>query len=206
MTIAIVDYGVGNLGSIKNMLSRIGADAEVLADPELISRASKLILPGVGAFDAGMGQLLKSGLKGVLDDAALVRKVPIAGICLGMQLMTDGSEEGRLPGLGWVPASTVRFMPSPGEVMKVPHMGWNSVRVLKQSPVLEYLDDASRFYFVHSFYVRCDAESSVLLQADHGSTSFNAAFQCQNLYGFQFHPEKSHRFGMALLRGFVEKV
>jgi imidazole glycerol-phosphate synthase subunit HisH len=206
LTIAIVDYGIGNLGSIKNMLARLGADVDITDDPAKLERASKLILPGVGAFDAGMQQLLDSGLRKILDHAALVRKVPVAGICLGMQLMTEGSEEGKLPGLGWVPANTVRFQPQADGMLKIPHMGWNSVTITKSSPVLDYLDASARFYFVHSYFIRCAEASSVLLQARYGDTLFDAAFQRGNLFGFQFHPEKSHRFGMALLRGFLEKA
>jgi glutamine amidotransferase len=206
LTIVIVDYGVGNLGSIQNMLTRLGAIVETTSDPRVIERASKLILPGVGAFDAGMGQLITSGLKSILDDAALVRKIPIAGICLGMQLMTESSEEGTTPGLGWIAAKAMRFNPTSDEILKVPHMGWNTVALAKNSPVLQFVEKDARFYFVHSYFVRCKNAGDVLLRAQHGLTTFDAAFQNENLYGFQFHPEKSHRFGMALLRGFVEVV
>lgn len=206
MTIAIVDYGVGNLGSIQNMLTRLGANVEITSNPERLAGASKLILPGVGAFDTGMSQLMKSGLKDALDEAALVRKIPVAGICLGMQLMTEGSEEGTIPGLGWISAKTIRFVPAADESLKIPHMGWNTVTLIKNSPVVGFLESPSRFYFVHSFHVRCKDEGNVLMRARYGSTFFDAAFQQGNLYGFQFHPEKSHKFGMALLRGFLELI
>ncbi len=205
MTITIVDYGVGNLGSIQNMLKKLGAQSEIASDAATIDRAMKIILPGVGAFDAGMKQLNQSGLRTSLDTAVLQKKVPVAGICLGMQLMTEGSEEGTLPGLGWVPAKTIRFVPSLNEILKIPHMGWSIVTKSKQSPALELLDDESRFYFVHSYHVNCSNRDDVLLTAQYGSVHFDAAFEHENILGFQFHPEKSHRFGMTLLKAFLEK-
>lgn len=205
MTIMIIDYGVGNLGSIQNMLKKLGAQSEIASDVSAIERATKIILPGVGAFDAGMTQLNQSGLRAALDAAVLQKRIPVAGICLGMQLMTEGSQEGTLPGLGWVPAKTIRFVPSPNEIMKIPHMGWSIVTKSKQSPVLELLDDESRFYFVHSYHVDCRDRKDVLLTAQYGSVRFDAAFERENILGFQFHPEKSHRFGMTLLKAFLER-
>lgn len=205
MTITIVDYGVGNLGSIQNMLKKLGAQSEIASDASTIERATKIILPGVGAFDAGMKQLNQSGLRSSLDTAVLQKRVPVAGICLGMQLMTEGSEEGALPGLGWVPAKTIRFVPSPNETMKIPHMGWSVVTKAKQSPAVDLLIDDSRFYFVHSYHVDCSNRGDVLLTAQYGSVRFDAAFERENILGFQFHPEKSHRFGMTLFKAFLEK-
>lgn len=205
MTITIIDYGVGNLGSIQNMLKKLGAQSEIASDISAIERATKIILPGVGAFDAGMTQLNQSGLRPALDAAVLQKRVPVAGICLGMQLMTKGSEEGTLPGLGWVPAKTIRFVPAPNETMKIPHMGWSVVTKSKESPALELLDDESRFYFVHSYHVNCRDREDVLLTAQYGSVRFDAAFERENILGFQFHPEKSHRFGMTLLKAFLER-
>jgi glutamine amidotransferase len=204
MSITIIDYGVGNLGSIQNMLKKLGADSIVASDASAIEGATKLILPGVGAFDAGMSQLNASGLRAALDVAVLERKLPVAGICLGMQMMTEGSEEGNLPGLGWVPARTTRFVPAAGENLKIPHMGWNTVNKVKVSPVLDFLVGESRFYFVHSYHVRCRDREDALLTTQYGSIIFDAAFERNNILGFQFHPEKSHRFGMALLKGFLE--
>nr|WP_255763620.1 imidazole glycerol phosphate synthase subunit HisH [Pelomonas sp. P7] len=201
----MVDYGVGNLGSIQNMLKKLGAESAVASDIATIERATKLILPGVGAFDAGMGQLNASGLRPALDEAVLSRKLPVAGICLGMQLMTDGSEEGQFPGLGWVPARTTRFAPAAGETMKIPHMGWSVVSGLKPSRALDFLEGESRFYFVHSYHVHCRDREDALLAAQYGSVVFDAAFERENILGFQFHPEKSHRFGMALLKAFLER-
>lgn len=203
--ITLIDYGVGNLGSVQNMLKKLGAESTIASDIATIERATKLILPGVGAFDAGMVQLNSSGLRPALDAAVLDRKVPVAGICLGMQLITERSEEGQLPGLGWIPARTVRFKPAADENMKIPHMGWSVVTKAKQSPALDLLEDEPRFYFVHSYYVDCSDRDDVLLTAQYGSVRFDAAFERMNILGFQFHPEKSHRFGMTLLKAFLEK-
>lgn len=203
MTIAIVDYGVGNLGSIQNMFKKLGIHAYIATDESAIHRARKIILPGVGAFDAAMSMLNHSGLRPALDEAVLQNRIPVAGICLGMQMMTEGSEEGGVPGLGWVPAKTIRFVPN--EVIKIPHMGWNVVNKYKQSPSLEFLGSEPRFYFVHSYHVVCRDRADVLLVAQHGSVQFDAAFERGNMLGFQFHPEKSHQFGMALLKAFTEK-
>ncbi len=200
--ITIVDYGMGNLGSIRNMLKKVGTDCEITADPRRLAQARKLILPGVGAFDAGMARLNASGLTPVLHELVRERKVPTLGICLGMQLMTRGSEEGKLPGLGWIDATTVRFTPAPEERLKVPHMGWNIVQPSKPSPLLAEAEAEERFYFVHSFYVRCGNSDDVLLRARYG-VAFDAAFESGNVMGVQFHPEKSHKFGLRLLRNFA---
>jgi glutamine amidotransferase len=204
MNISIVDYGVGNLGSIQNVVKKIGFNSVIANDISSIKNASKIILPGVGSFDAGMKKLNDSGLRDVLEDAILGKGVPVAGICLGMQLMTNESEEGSLPGLGWIPAKTIRFTPAAFETMKVPNMGWSGVNKAKISRIWEYLDDETRFYFVHSYHVQCDDSEDVLMTAKHGSVIFDAAFEKGNILGFQFHPEKSHRFGMALMKAFLE--
>lgn len=204
MTITIVDYGVGNLGSIQNAFKKLGAVAVITADSRVIGTASKLILPGVGSFDAGMSQLNSSGLRNILDDAVLNRKVPVMGVCLGMQLMTQSSEEGQLQGLGWIRANTIRFAPKSNEEIKVPNMGWSNVTIQKQSNILKNIDNDARFYFVHSFYVSCIDRNDALLGAQYGSTDFDAAFEKDNILGFQFHPEKSHRFGLAIFKGFLE--
>lgn len=201
--IAIINYGMGNLGSINNMLKKIGAEAEVTSDPVRVSNARKLILPGVGAFDAGMRKLAELGLIDVLHEQVTRRHVPILGICLGMQLMTAGSEEGALPGLAWVDADTCRFDRRVGSPLKVPHMGWNVARAAKSSILLRGADGEQRFYFVHSYRVLCQNRADVLLTADYGGT-FDAGFERNNIMGVQFHPEKSHRFGMSLLRNFAE--
>lgn len=198
--ITIVDYGMGNLGSIQNMFKRIGAAAEITGDVEQIARAEKILLPGVGAFDNAMLRIDESGLREVLDQKALVERVPVLGICLGMQLLTRSSEEGGRPGLGWVAAQTRRFPALPG--LKVPHMGWNVVEQTQDSELTRDLTGEVRFYFVHSYYVQVDDDRDAILNAHYG-IGFTAALQHGNIYGAQFHPEKSHRFGMQLLKNFA---
>jgi len=201
--ITIVDYGMGNLGSIHNMLKKIGVASVVSADPAAIAEAHKLILPGVGAFDAGMEQLERSSLAPVLRERVQERGVPILGICLGMQLMTRRSEEGHRPGLGWIDADAVRFTTTDA-ALKIPHMGWNLVVPRQSAALVDELPEESRFYFVHSFHVRCRCDDDVLLTSRHGE-EFHSAFHRDNVWGVQFHPEKSHRFGMKLLRNFAER-
>lgn len=197
--ITIVDYGMGNLGSIQNMFKRLGVKSLIASDREAISGATKIVLPGVGAFDAAIDRITNAGLLDVLHRKALVEQVPVLGICLGMQLMTRGSEEGKRPGFGWIPASTKRFASS-GD-LKVPHMGWNRVRPLRSHPLLTGTSDDTRFYFVHSYYVHVDDEADSLLRTTHG-VEFDAAIGRGNIFGAQFHPEKSHRFGQRLLGNF----
>jgi imidazole glycerol-phosphate synthase subunit HisH len=198
--IAVVDYGMGNLGAIQNMLRRIGVAAEVTGDAATLARAAKILLPGVGAFDTAMERINASGLRAVLDRKALEERVPIMGICLGMQLLTRGSEEGRLPGLGWIPAAARRFPHAPD--IKVPHMGWNAVTAVRDSPLTVGVGPETRYYFVHSYFVQVDDPRDTILQAHYGVT-FDAVIGRGNLYGAQFHPEKSHRYGMALLGNFA---
>ena len=201
--IGIVDYGMGNLGSIRNMLKRIGIQSELISRPEQVLAAHKLILPGVGAFDAGMRNLEDSQLISPLNEAVLgARRVPVLGICLGMQLMTRSSEEGSLPGLGWMDARAVKFEPTP-DALKVPHMGWSDVLTLRDEPLVRRLPPEPRFYFVHSYYVRCSAAEDALLTTRYG-IEFHSAFARGNIWGVQFHPEKSHKFGMQLLKNFAE--
>ncbi|MBI4375240.1 MAG: imidazole glycerol phosphate synthase subunit HisH [Elusimicrobia bacterium] len=198
--ITVVNYGIGNLGSIQNMLKRIGVSSIVTNDLEDISKARKLLLPGVGSFDNAMARIDSRGFRRILDHKALKERIPILGICLGMQIMTRSSDEGKLSGLAWVPASTIRFPAQPGT--KVPHMGWNRVIPTRDSPLTKDLPDESRFYFVHSYYVRVDSEEDSILKTDYG-IRFDAAIQRGNIFGAQFHPEKSHKFGMRLLMNFA---
>lgn len=198
--ITVIDYGLGNLGSIRNMFKRIGVAAEVTSDLDRIAAADKLLLPGVGAFDNAMTRINESGLRAVLDRKALEERIPILGICLGMQLLTRGSEEGRLPGLGWIEAQTTRIPALPG--LKVPHMGWNLVQPTRKSPLTSNLPMQSRFYFVHSYCVHVDNPAHSILRTHYG-IDFDSAVQCDNIYGAQFHPEKSHKFGMQLLENFA---
>lgn len=198
--ITVVDYGIGNLGSIKNMFKRIGVPAIVTSDLDRISAAAKLLLPGVGAFDNAMGRINSTELRSILDRKAQEEGTPILGICLGMQLLTRGSQEGKLPGLGWIPADTTLFPTKPG--LKVPHMGWNLVTPTRKSPLTTDLPAESRFYFVHSYCVHVDDPADSILKANYG-IEFDAAIQYGNIYGAQFHPEKSHKFGMQLLANFA---
>jgi glutamine amidotransferase len=202
--IAIVDYGMGNIGSILNMLKRVGAQAKISSAVEDIAAADKLILPGVGAFDTGMQNLCASGLIDVLNHKVLVQQTPTLGICLGMQLLTRRSEEGKLPGLGWVDGETVRFrFDEMQQHLKIPHMGWNTVAVRREDALFRGLDDHPRFYFVHSYHVVC-AHKDDVIGITHSGYDFVSAVRRGNVMGTQFHPEKSHRFGMKLLQNFAE--
>lgn len=199
--IVVVDYGVGNLSSVSNMLRKAGADVCVSKDPAQILAADKLLLPGVGHFDHGMKMLHASGLHEVLDDFALNLRRPVLGICLGAQILGKGSEEGSTPGLGWLDMECRRFEAMPG--IRVPHMGWNQIVRRKASPLLDEMAEDARFYFVHSYRMICDRAEDVLATATHG-VEFVCAVQRANIMGTQFHPEKSLRHGLALMRSFVE--
>lgn len=192
---------MGNLGSIVNMFKKIGEKSTISGDPEVIATASKLLLPGVGSFDRAMERINKLGIKSVLDEQALILKKPVMGICLGMQLLTRSSEEGNLSGLGWISADTVKFPSIPG--LRIPHMGWNSVTYSSTSKLTTNLPLESRFYFVHSYCVKVDSPENSILKCHYG-IDFDAAIQKDNIFGAQFHPEKSHRFGMQLLRNFAD--
>lgn len=199
--LAIINYGLGNLSSIQNMCRRLGIDATVTADPATIANASKLLLPGVGHFKRGMENLNNSGLRSLLDDLVLVKKKPVLGICLGAQLMTKHSEEGDVDGLGWVDATTVRFDSSRINGLKIPHMGWSEITVTDQNPLWSNLPAAPRFYFVHTYHFLFQEVSEVSATCSH-SYDFACAFQKENIFGTQFHPEKSHKFGMRVLENF----
>lgn len=202
--IAIIDYKMGNIASIRNMLKKVGSDSTITSDVDEIARAEKLILPGVGAFDVAMTHLAEMGLLDVLNDSVLARRTPVLGICLGIQLLTRRSEEGQLPGLGWVDGQTVRFRidQAPGSP-KVPHMGWNTVHPTQTDSLFADMDPEAGFYFVHSYHVVCDTQDEVLATAFHGY-EFACAVKKDNIMGTQFHPEKSHRYGMQVLKNFVE--
>lgn len=201
--ITIVDYGVANLGSMRNMLSRIGAEVQFASSPGPIHQATKLILPGIGAFDHGVEELSKRGLLEPLQARVLGHRVPILGVCLGAQLLGVGSAEGQLPGLALLKFRCERFEPNPASGVRVPHMGWCHIRSTRSDPILRGLDHTARFYFVHSYHAVCQDRADVLATAHYG-IDFTAMVQRDNIYGAQFHPEKSHRFGMQLLRNFVE--
>lgn len=200
--ITIVDSGVANTGSMVNMLNRIGADCRVTSIPDLIRSAEKLILPGVGSFDAGMNGLLRAGLIEALRDRVLNDGVPLLGVCLGMQMLTRKSEEGILPGLGLINAQTIRWKFDPASTgLKIPHMGWNSVTACNSSPLFQNMEEQPRFYFVHSYHVQCEDVDTIAATVNHGYEAV-AAISERNILGVQFHPEKSHRFGKHLLENF----
>jgi len=203
--IVIVDMGMGNLGSILNMLERVKAEAVVSSDPKTISCADKLILPGVGAFDTAMRHLLGTELGELLNHKVLDERTPILGICLGLQLFTTSSEEGALPGLGWIKGRTVKFNFKNGANygQRIPHMGWNTVTIKQSPPNIFQGMEEPRFYFVHSYHLVCDNEEDILTTTHYGY-DFVSSVHSGNIWGTQFHPEKSHRFGMKLLSNFAE--
>jgi glutamine amidotransferase len=200
--IVIIDYGIGNLASVLNMFKKIGVKNVVISnDKTIIESATKLLLPGVGAFDAGMTNLERSGLIPILNKKVLEEKTPVLGICLGMQLLTKRSEEGIKQGLGWIDAETVKFNLEPSLKLKVPHMGWNYINVTRKNPLID-TETKNRFYFVHSYYVKCIDETQSLAITNFG-TDFTCMVNKNNIYGAQFHPEKSLKFGMKLLQNFA---
>lgn len=199
--IVIVDYGLGNLASVLNMFKKIGVSNVTISNKEdVISSASSLLLPGVGAFDKGMDNLEKSGLIPLLNKKVLLEKVPVLGICLGMQLLGKTSEEGVKQGLGWIDAETVKFNPAPDLKLKVPHMGWNYITVKRPNPLVD-MQSRNRFYFVHSYHVKCLDQSQELAISNFGG-DFTCMVNKENIYGTQFHPEKSLKFGMKVLENF----
>jgi glutamine amidotransferase len=201
--IIIIDYGLGNLASIKNMFKKIGAESMISSDPEDIFKASKLILPGVGHFAKGIENLSKSGLIPILSKAVLEDKKPVLGICLGMQLMTSHSEEGDTKGLGWIEAETKRFKFEDRNI-KIPHMGWSENKYVQNIPLTKGIENEQRYYFVHSYHVECLHPENVLGTCNYG-IDFHSAIIRDNIAGVQFHPEKSHKFGMTLLKNFVNQ-
>jgi imidazole glycerol-phosphate synthase subunit HisH len=206
--IVILDYGMGNPGSILNMLRKSGGDARITADHVEVAKASAIILPGVGSFDNGMQKLEALGLVRLLNTKVVDEKTPFLGICLGMQLLFDQSEEGLLPGLGWIKGGVIRFDFSQSEDrsrLKVPHMGWNLVNPLQYDTLFKGLESEARFYFVHSYHGICSDKSNVIALSNYGY-DFACAVKKDNIFGVQFHPEKSHRFGLALFKNFLEHL
>ena len=201
--ITIIDYKTGNLGSIRNILKRIGEDSVVTSEKEVIAKATKLVLPGVGAFDTGMKNLKALNLVDILNEKVIEEKIPVLGICLGMQLLSKGSEEGDLPGLGWIDAATKRFRFEDTNEYKIPHMGWNFIKQVKESKLLKDMYTDARFYYVHSFYFSPNRHEDILTTTEY-EMEFTSAVEMGNILGVQFHPEKSHKFGMKLLKNFVD--
>lgn len=198
--ITIVDYGVGNIGALINMFDYLGVDAKASSDPDELVAAQKLILPGVGAFGKAMSELHARRLVGPLNEAVLQRKTPILGVCLGMQLLARWSDESNVEGLGWIAATVKRIDPGQSG-LKVPHIGWADVHPTRPSPL--FTDEQPRFYFVHSYHMVCDNDEDRLATIRYGA-DLCCAVNHDNIYGMQFHPEKSHKFGMRLLTAFSQ--
>lgn len=200
--IGIINYGSGNIASIKNMLWRMSFTSAYVSTPEQMMGCTKLILPGVGSFDTGMKYLRDLGIDQTLKELICQKNIPLLGICLGMQLLTKASEEGDSSGLGLIDAHTMKFS-FPKEILRIPHMGWNTIAPQKNILDINNRDRQCRFYFAHSYYVHCNNSDDIWLTCNYG-IEFVAAFVHGNIYGVQFHPEKSHVFGMQLLRNFAE--
>lgn len=206
--IAIVDYDCGNLGSILNMFKRIGVPAYTTRDPKEIEKAQKILLPGVGAFDQCMNNLNKYGFTDILNHKALIEKIPILGICVGFQMMSHSSEEGKCPGLGWIDGNTVdmrKYAKNTSNASKFPHIGWNYLNVLKPHYLLQNKhEEAVRFYFVHTYHMICNNQENLLATTQYQGISVTASAGKDNIIGTQFHPEKSHKFGIELFKNFAE--
>lgn len=196
--IIIIDLNLGNVGSIFNMFEKIGVASKISNNENDIQKAKKLILPGVGAFDSGIEKLKKNNLINSIEEKVLDKSTPILGICLGMQMMLESSEEGEKNGLGWIKGKVIKFRDNN---LKIPHMGWNQVKKTKNNKLTNNLFMNSRFYFVHSYFASLTDKNNQILQTEYGE-SFTSAFNLKNIYGVQFHPEKSHKFGMKLLENF----
>jgi glutamine amidotransferase len=200
--IAIVDHGMGNLGSVQNMLRKLGVDSTRTMDPDEIRAADRIILAGIGAFDGAMARLEELGLVDVLNEQVLDRRVPVLGVCLGMQLMAHRSDEGQLGGFGWINATVEAFTFDDGARLPTPHMGWEVVTPRRESPLLPDDGTERRFYFSHGYHLVCNDDADVAATATYGYP-FAAAVHRRNVLGTQFHPEKSHAFGMDVYRRFV---
>lgn len=202
--IVVIDYGMGNIGSISNMIKFIGSKSIITSEKKIIEKASKIILPGVGHFDRAMQNIQQLDLQDVITYKATEEKIPFLGICLGMQLMCKRSEEGNLDGLKFIDAEVRHFDFGEKSQLKIPHMGWNTVIKNKEVPIIADLAENARFYFVHSYYVKCNNVVDTLTYTNYG-LKFTSAFASDNLVGVQFHPEKSHKFGVKLFKNFIEK-
>jgi glutamine amidotransferase len=204
--ITVIDYQTGNLGSIVNMIKKAGGEAVFSSDLEQIETAEKFILPGVGSFDIGMQKLTELGFIDVLKRRVIKDKIPILGICLGMQLLAERSEEGVLSGLGFISGDVVKFrFNNINANLRIPHMGWNSVNIKKESPLFYDMYENPVFYFVHSYHVVCNNPEDVVSTTNYGY-DFASSLQRENIFGTQFHPEKSHKYGLRLIKNFVERV
>lgn len=201
--ISIVDYGVGNVQAIQNVYKRLNIETARVRTSGELRDATQLILPGVGAFDRAMDLLDQSGMRETLDELVLQRQVPVLGICVGMQMLMQRSEEGERPGLGWIPGSVRSFKTVGSPSIMVPHLGWDDVRPIVQQPLFTGLVDDVRFYFLHSYFVVCDRPHDVAATCQY-EFDFACAVKAGNIHGVQFHPEKSHHYGTQLLRNFAD--
>lgn len=200
--ISIIDYGLGNIRAFSNVYERLNIKIKVAKTNDDLQDASKIILPGVGAFDHAMNLLNKSGMREKLDELVLDKEIPVIGICVGMQIMAKASEEGKLPGLGWFDAEVKKFNTSIlAHKPHLPHMGWNNVNVDKDEALFYSLEDKPKFYFLHSYYFNCNSSSKEIASAEYGQ-NFTCAVKSKNIYGIQFHPEKSHHNGVQILKNF----
>lgn len=202
--ISLIDYGVGNINAFVNIYKQLGIQVNKAQTAKDISEASKLILPGVGAFDDAMNRLNISGMREALEEAVVHRKVPVIGICVGMQMLTERSDEGKMPGLGWIKGQVKKFNADaiPYKT-KFPHMGWNNITPLKENPLLSELENGARFYFLHSYYFECFDTENIIATTDYG-IQFASAICRDNIFGIQCHPEKSHHAGIKLLQNFAK--
>lgn len=201
--VQILDYGVGNLNSVYNMISKCGGKPVLVSKAIDLNLHEKIILPGVGHYCIGIDNLRTRGFEEVLREAVYVNKVPFLGICLGMQLLFDSSEEGNGIGLGFISGQVKRFSTDNNPNLKIPHMGWNSVKVRKSCALATADEDEMRFYFVHSYYATCQNEEDIFMTTTYGS-EFVSAVCKDNIYGAQFHPEKSHKFGIGIFSNFIK--
>lgn len=202
--VAIIDYGMGNINSIKNMLRYLGYEGILTNDPQVIHNAKKIILPGVGHYKKAMDNIMQLGLDVIIKEAALKEGKPILGICLGMQLLMTHSEEGNCQGLDLIKGNVKRFQLNT-EIYKIPHMGWDYIDIQNDSFLFENIQENSRYYFVHSYYVQCDRKEDVLAETEYG-LRFHSIIGHENVVGTQFHPEKSHKFGMKIFQNFMERM
>ena len=202
--IAIIDYGLGNVKAFFDVYKKLNISSKIVQAVEDLKTAEKVILPGVGAFDHAMQRLVRTGMKTALDDLVNNRNVPVLGVCVGMQILARSSEEGNLPGLGWVDGEVKRFAKSYSNTpTPVPHMGWNNITALTTNGLFKGLDATARFYFLHSYYFNCDHPENVIAFTDYAG-DFTCALRSGNIYGVQFHPEKSHQWGVTLLENFAK--